>query len=250
MTIAPDAGTLTWGSPQGQGLHFNGRGDVATVPVPRSTRPTVLSVALSVKFDKLPSGEGMYLLRLLDANSRKLQLVATSDNRFHFRIAGSTFGSTSPMIQAGVWYHLVLTYDPVIGTFRLFVNGDKSIDSSGWVSGSNWPSGMSSLMLGNDDSVGGTLVYFAGEMDEVRAYNRVLSEPEALGEYRRPVREPARAGRLVGLQRTGRRPVARLIRNGTAATQRGAGLPYVYPQRWPIRMGIMSGTLLRLRRPV
>ena len=135
MTIAPDTGTLTWGSPQGQGLHFNGRGDVATVPVPSTLDPANgFSVALSVKFDKLPSGEGMYLLRLLDANSRKLQLVATSDNRFHFRIAGSTFGSTSPMIQTGVWYHLVLTYDPVIGTFRLFVNGDKLFDSSGWVS--------------------------------------------------------------------------------------------------------------------
>ena len=55
---------------------------------------------------------------------------------------------------------------------------------------------MSSLMLGNDDSVGGILVYFAGEMDEVRAYNRALSEPEALGEYRgdRSANPPGLAG--------------------------------------------------------
>jgi RHS repeat-associated protein len=187
MTISPDFGTLTWGASLGRGLHFNGRGDIATIPGPSTLDPVSgFTIALWAKLDVLPATtrEGMTLAHLATANGQSLQLVATTDNRFQIRINGWSHGATTLMIETAKWYHLVMTYDPIAGYFSLGVNGATLIDSGIGVSLGSRPSGMASLLLGNDSSDGQSATFFAGVIDEVRAYNRALTEIEAIGEYR------------------------------------------------------------------
>jgi hypothetical protein len=60
LAVDPDSGTVTWGLPQGHGLQFNGRGDVALVPASSTLDPTNgFTLALWAKFDVLPSASGV-----------------------------------------------------------------------------------------------------------------------------------------------------------------------------------------------
>ena len=73
-------------------------------------------------------------------------------------------------LPLNIWSHLALTYDGA--TLRLFVNGQLA--SAQTVSGLIATSG-DPLRIGGDAIWG---EYFAGLIDEVRIYNRVLSPSE------------------------------------------------------------------------
>ena len=74
------------------------------------------------------------------------------------------------MLPVGVWSHVAATYDA--NTLRLWVNGDQAASAP-----FNQPIAISSgaLRIGGNSLFG---EFFLGRIDEVRIYDRALSEEE------------------------------------------------------------------------
>jgi hypothetical protein len=92
----------------------------------------------------------------------------------------NTFGSGTGPLSAETWTHLATTYDGA--TQQLFVNGVQ-VDSEP-ASGS-LAAGTGPLYIGGDplySNAGGYDVYFNGMIDEVRIYNRALSQAEIVSD--------------------------------------------------------------------
>jgi PKD repeat protein len=87
-----------------------------------------------------------------------------------FNIGGEKMVQGSSMLAANVWTHLATTYDGA--TMKLYVNGAlvASRSQTGTVASSTGP-----LRIGGDSIWG---EYFTGLIDEVRVYNRALSQAE------------------------------------------------------------------------
>ena len=83
-------------------------------------------------------------------------------------------------LPPGVWSHLAMTYDGA--TLRLFVNGSKvaSRAQSGPID-----AGAGALRIGGNNSWTGE--FFQGKIDEVRIYNRALSQPEIETDMNTPI---------------------------------------------------------------
>jgi Concanavalin A-like lectin/glucanases superfamily len=98
-------------------------------------------------------------------------------------LGGSTTftGATSAM-AIGAWTHLALTYDGSL--LQLYVNGVPTASQS--VSGAISSSG-NPLWIGGNNPYG---EYFNGLIDEVRVYNRALSQTEIQADMATPVSTP------------------------------------------------------------
>ncbi|MDA3802876.1 MAG: LamG domain-containing protein [Patescibacteria group bacterium] len=106
-------------------------------------------------------------LRWFNLNQSKVALWDSSNASWYF-------GNTT--ISSGSWYHVFLLYDGS-GNYKIYLNG--SLDSA-------WPN------LGTSDDLGavryigmftGGSRYFNGSIDDVRIYNRALSESEIQSLY-------------------------------------------------------------------
>jgi hypothetical protein len=80
--------------------------------------------------------------------------------------------------QAGVWYHVVATYDGT--TMRLYVNGalEDTVASSLLVENNALP-----LYVGVFGAINVTNQLFHGQMDEVAIYATVLSAQQVAQHY-------------------------------------------------------------------
>ncbi len=86
--------------------------------------------------------------------------------------AGGTFGETyaTATLAPNTWAHLAVTYDAAI--LRLYVNG---VPVSSLARIGSIPTSTNPLQIGGDSIYG---QYFQGSIDEVRIYNRALSQAE------------------------------------------------------------------------
>ncbi|HEY7118821.1 MAG TPA: Ig-like domain-containing protein [Tepidisphaeraceae bacterium] len=89
----------------------------------------------------------------------------------------SAVGTTN--LSLNTWTHLALTYNG--STLRLYVNGTQVRSKN--VSG-NIVSSTGALRIGGNSSWG---EYFAGQLDEIRIYNRALSQAEVQTDMNTPV---------------------------------------------------------------
>jgi hypothetical protein len=100
-----------------------------------------------------------------------------SANNLSFSVCGATSStgiSTAPRaIPTSAWTHVAATYDSTSGAMTMYVGGNPDPTTGNAVTGPP-TDGISALHLGDD--YGGNL--FAGNIDEARIYNRVLSQPE------------------------------------------------------------------------
>ena len=99
----------------------------------------------------------------------------------HFRRRlREVYGPTA--LTANTWAHLAATYDGA--TMRLYVNGAQvaSQAQTGAIATSTNP-----LQIGGDSLYGG---YFAGQIDEVRIYDRALNIAEIQSDMNTPVGTP------------------------------------------------------------
>ncbi len=83
-------------------------------------------------------------------------------------------------VAAAAWTHLATTYDGI--TQRLFVNGIQV--ASRPQTGPIVVSG-GALRIGGNNSWTGE--FFQGDIDEVRVYNRPLSQPEIVADMNTPI---------------------------------------------------------------
>jgi hypothetical protein len=87
-------------------------------------------------------------------------------------------GTTTP--QAGLWYHVAVTYDNAADAMKVYLNGVN--DTSSVNSGSGVTSSWDNFSFGSKWNNSGT--YFNGTIDEVAIWNRTLSADEILNHYR------------------------------------------------------------------
>jgi hypothetical protein len=100
-------------------------------------------------------------------------------------VAGGVFGGTygeaygAANLTANTWTHLAATYDGA--TLRFFVNGTlvSSVPRTGPIASSGGV-----LNIGGDAPFG---QYFAGRIDDVRIYNRALTQPQIQTDMTTPI---------------------------------------------------------------
>lgn len=108
-------------------------------------------------------------------------------------VSGTSVRATSPFSpNANVWYHLIGVYDSSSNTSKLYVNGalvgTRSVTAAWNATGST--------VIGRAKWGGGPVDFWPGLIDDVRIYNRVLSDADVSSLYQAapttsPIRPPA-----------------------------------------------------------
>jgi hypothetical protein len=165
-----DTSDTTFGSPRdlNRKLHlcFDGRNDYAE-DVALMNGWAEASIMGWIKMN--PASTGMQ--RILGQNQLYLQLNANKSITAH--ATGSTLTSTVNL-PVNQWVHVAATYSGSKGEFKLFINGEEIALDTG-VSGS-LASDTSLFTLGRLPGVNSN--YYHGYMDEVKVFNKALSNNE------------------------------------------------------------------------
>ena len=177
----------------GGGLHFNGTDNYVSVPVIntnqisisawfyKDTNDTSKADAIfgAYKWNRDVQFREGFDLRFFKNNPDKLQFILVTENGS----ANKTVKVTQLDLgdSVGIWYHAVGTYNKTTGKQKLYIDG-QLVDTK------NHPVGNTIVPLTSysDMRIGHSRVsngYFKGKIDEVRLYNRALSNNEVLDLY-------------------------------------------------------------------
>ena len=137
---------------------------------------TLSAWILSSDTDGLPN-------RILDKDRRKGYSMGLSGGaksnrgKLEMAITWSTWASVNRVVCDGLWHHVAGTYDGI--TSKLYVDGNKVKQQQNQSPGAT-PRNHWDLCIGNSvvEYEGGTFSSFNGLIDEVRVYNRALSDEE------------------------------------------------------------------------
>ena len=113
-------------------------------------------------------GWGLQIPPNSDPNAQKLLFTRAAGTTTNQAVSATT-------IVAGLWYHVVLTYDGA--TMRIYVNGALNASAASSLS---MPDNTASLRLGMRE---GTAAFYAGRIDDVAIYDRALSAVEVQEHY-------------------------------------------------------------------
>ncbi|GAB1268445.1 hypothetical protein NBRC116493_16980 [Aurantivibrio infirmus] len=91
-------------------------------------------------------------------------------------VGNSYSTKSSTVINDDVWHHIVLTRDHMLGTYKIYVDGN--LDASGAIAAGVIGNTYSSI--GRIEDTGGSPEYFSGQLDEVRVYDSVLTDADVL----------------------------------------------------------------------
>ena len=83
--------------------------------------------------------------------------------------------STNP-INDGQWHHVAFSRDAATGVIKLYVDGVLNATATSDTGSRSTPF----ASFGRIEDTGGTINYLAGSLDEIRVYNRVLSDAEVM----------------------------------------------------------------------
>lgn len=170
----------------GKALAFDGSNDMVTVNDTPSldltnkmtleawVRPTATSGWRTILMKENGTNElsyGMYARESTNRPSGWLRVNPTSGS-------SQSVGAT-PALATNTWSHMALTYDG--SAMRLYVNG--TLRASKNQTGNMYTS--SSPLRFGGNAVWGE--YFAGQLDEIRIYNRALSQPEIQTDMNQPL---------------------------------------------------------------
>src|SRR5438309_1859832 len=172
-------GTATWSSAGkfGNALVFNGTNALVTIPNAASLQLTTgmtleawvnLATVTAQWRDVIYKGDDNYYLEATSTNASLPGAGAT---------LGNTFGTAA--LAANTWTHLATTFDGA--TLRLYVNG---VQASSRAMTGTLPTSTNPLQIGGDSLFG---QFFQGRIDEVRIYNRALTQAEIQADMATPV---------------------------------------------------------------
>lgn len=177
---------------QGEAALFDGIDDYVLIPEPSSIDDGDL-VDFSVSFHILAnntSGISIFINKHSDSN-HNIQTFSGSirDGKITFSteaLSGVNSGIiTEPIIDNSTWYHVVYIFDESKLSMKMYIDGLEV----GSVIASDYPGhGIGDLFLGRTTIGDG--YYLNGSIDEVRIYNRVLSEIEIQELYEGPIACP------------------------------------------------------------
>ena len=161
--------TWTTAGKFGSALVFNGTSARVTVNDAPSLR---LTGGMTLEAWVKPSAVTTAWRDVIYKGNDNYYLEATSNSASRAPAAGGTIGTTygTTALATNTWAHLAVTYDRV--AIRLYVNGTQvsSLARTTALATSANP-----LQIGGDSIYG---QYFQGTIDEVRVYNRALSQAE------------------------------------------------------------------------
>lgn len=193
-TTASFVNTPTWISGKKYGaLTFNGSDnylDVGTGTIGITAGSTGLTLAAFVNVTTFQSYTVM--IGKSEAGNPyggwQINTNADTGNRFGggINVSSTWTGITSVnTYTTGRWYHVAMTYDGT--TLRLYVDGvqDTTETAAGTIQYSN---AGSQVNIGRNPAADAPLRYLTGSVDDVRVYNRALSQTEinAINEGGRP----------------------------------------------------------------
>ncbi|PIA82202.1 hypothetical protein BFR04_10570 [Gaetbulibacter sp. 4G1] len=164
-----DTDDTTFGSPRDLNrklqLFFDGRNDYAEEPSIISAWSEI-SLMAWVKTDPTANGSRV----IVGESNFYLRLHA--DNRLFIEASGTNLNSSNSL-PTNQWVHVASTYNSTSGLLKLYVNGEEvaSTSKSGNLSTSSTP-----FTIGKSPNTYQN--YFKGFIDEVRLFNKGLSENE------------------------------------------------------------------------
>ena len=168
--------TWTEGRVGNHALQFSGSGEYVEAPHQDYLSLNEFTVSTWANFDALSTGEWQSLVCKGSCASpdRNYGLFQKKDGKqVHFsfyRTSGSWASyNSNAELSTGTWYHIVMTYDG--SEFTLYIDGslDKAVSETGTPETNSEP-----LYIGDFPDYSG----MNGQLDDVRIYNRALSESE------------------------------------------------------------------------
>ena len=162
-------------------LQFDGTNDYVLLPEPMNSFPSD-SLTLEawvrgygVVFDEQGSGAP-------SSGWHDAQIEILSNGTVRMAVWPYSYVLDCGEVSTSTWNHLALTYDASTGELKGYVNGELRASRSGVTRES---SGATTYVIGHGDSTNlGEGDYFNGLIDDVRIYNRALSEAEVRNNYR------------------------------------------------------------------
>jgi hypothetical protein len=155
------------------GLEFDGTDDFINVPHDDALSLTTFSISAWIKPTSL-SGWKVIVNKGTTTNAVNYYLATDNDEiGLGFYNAGWVeFNTTSADLTSNQWYHVLASYDDASRTGRIYLDGMLIHTST-----------VSTSPLANSDALtigrSGIGEYWTGIVDDVRIYNRVLSDSEA-----------------------------------------------------------------------
>jgi hypothetical protein len=168
----------------GGGLHFNettvtGDPNAAVVAVPDSPSlnpVNAITIAAWIKPDTWTGGPTTHNHRIAQKGLGDNQYRLTAENgvlKFDLFISGALMDVQTALPSTGVWHYIAGTYDG--STMKLYVDGvvAAQLNVTGSIAVTTDP-----LRVGSKDIAGTAGNHFVGTLDEVRIYDRALSQQE------------------------------------------------------------------------
>ncbi|WP_061989646.1 LamG domain-containing protein [Amycolatopsis regifaucium] len=165
----------------GSGLKLDGVDDYVTAPISTSTYPSFSFSGWVNLAEKKPGWSTLLSQNASTTAMVKLGHTGTATDRWALEFRPGNDPATAPTTvssltaaQTNTWTHLAGVYDSGAQQIRLYVNGDLQ-GSTAWKS--PWPAT-------HEFAVGRAIVngvgkdYLAGAVDEIRTYDRVLTDAE------------------------------------------------------------------------
>jgi len=156
-------------------LTFNGTNNQVILPaVPAYgtwTAATSYSISVWVSIAAFKSWVGVVANE--SATIHYCGLYVSDVNSFSYDANDTTGGSVAASTLENVWHHVVIVQDASNNSQRLYLDGVASANSRQAQDCSNTPP--VAFRFGSADGLGG---YFSGSLDDIRFYNRALSQAE------------------------------------------------------------------------
>ncbi len=164
----------------GKALKFDGVDDY--VEIPHSEEFTISGKAISIEawilYEPFPGKYGMVFGKRGDEYEVGINL---DGEPVWFFLGDNSLGSAQKMLSENKWQHVVWIWDESSGQSYVFVNGEEVGD---YVTADKSPDTNAPVNIGWDPGTGDASKYrFSGVLDEVRFYNRALSENEVLKNF-------------------------------------------------------------------
>jgi hypothetical protein len=172
-TLVGDAAQGVPGLPgYGNGVHFNGTGYVVTPDASPLDPTDAITVSAFVNADTWANGNHRIVQKSTDDSDNQYRLLVEG-GMLKFDIAGLGTAQTSTLPSTGAWHNITGTYDGQ--TIKLYVDGNlvASQATGGPIPVTNGP-----LFVGTKNGGAPMGDHFIGTIDEVRVYNRALSQSE------------------------------------------------------------------------
>ena len=167
---------------QGKAFHFDGSSQFAHIPFSSDfdIKPEgELSLSAWVRPEKVGSYQAI-VIKVHEPGVWEWGIIIDPRNHFYAGHNAFDVAQSQTTIQPNHWYFVALTYDN--GTYKVYVNGKLESQATG----SKIPTSDGGLSIGRKGETprpGDDPDWFAGSIDEIRFFNRALTDDEVLRLY-------------------------------------------------------------------